>query len=373
MSIEKLPSGKWRAVVQHKGKKATSRAVPTRAEARTLEAHLTLNLGAKPKDGGHSVGEVVDGYIADGAGRLSPRTIVSYREGAGALPETFKARDVSGVSVLILDGLYSELRRDGMSEHKIAKAHKLLSASFTRAARYGWVMANPCKDAEKPKPVIKEINPPSFEQVGEIIAASEKVNPDLPSYLRVLSVTGMRRGEACGLRWEDWDFESNRVFVRRNLVENGREIVIRETKTGNKGKRRISVDKVTMGAMQALRARQATQADEHEMPAPVWCFSHDTGHEPWRPEYVTRAMGRLSDEFTLHDLRHFHATQLLANGTSVVNVSMRLGHSTSTLTLNTYAHWIPQQDQDAADMMGGLLDGVVLNTLDGGKTESPLS
>ena len=86
-------------------------------------------------------------------------------------------------------------------------------------------------------------------------------------------------------------------------------------------------------------------------------FSHDAGVTPWRPDYLSLAYGRLSKrEFRLHDLRHYHATQLLAAGVPVTTVSKRLGHTSTAVTLNTYGHWLPEQDREAADIIGRLLD-----------------
>jgi integrase len=59
----------------------------------------------------------------------------------------------------------------------------------------------------------------------------------------------------------------------------------------------------------------------------------------------------------LHDLRHLHATQLLAAGVPVRTVSGRLGHANAATTLNVYAHFLEASDRDAADVSGGLLDG----------------
>jgi hypothetical protein len=76
VSIEQLPSGKYRAVVRHGGAKRASEAVPTKAEARMLEAKLMLEMGSQPSiRERHSVGEVVSSYLADGSVRLSPATL----------------------------------------------------------------------------------------------------------------------------------------------------------------------------------------------------------------------------------------------------------------------------------------------------------
>ena len=85
------------------------------------------------------------------------------------------------------------------------------------------------------------------------------------------------------------------------------------------------------------------------------------GLDPWRPGYATLAFGRLRDELglegvRLHDLRHFNATNLLANGTDIRTVSGRLGHADASTTLNIYAHFVERADQEAASLVGSLLD-----------------
>jgi hypothetical protein len=103
-SIEKLPSGKYRAVVRHAGAKRATEAVATVAEARMLEAKLKLAMGGStaPRER-HTVGEVVAGYIADGASRLSPGTLDFYRKGLAALPEVFRVRQQRGRTPIALN------------------------------------------------------------------------------------------------------------------------------------------------------------------------------------------------------------------------------------------------------------------------------
>ena len=345
---------KFRAVVQLKGTKRHSHFVATRGEAKVLEAQLMLSMGGSPVQGAHTVAEVVAGYIADSAARLSPGTIDFYQKGEKALPSTFLARQVADVKPVVVDALYAELRADGASEHKIQKVHRLLSAAFERALRYEWLASNPCRLATKPRPHTEEINPPSSEQVVETIVKAEQVNEDLAVCLRLAAATGMRRGELVALQWRD--VGKGQITVRRSLVEDkSKNLHIRQTKTGTRGHRTIAVDPDTMLALDAVLERQAADALRTGIPPSIWCFTHEDLETPWRPDYLTTAYARLTDESTLHGLRHYHATQLLSNGVAVATVSHRLGHSSSAVTLNTYSHWIPSQDQDAADIIGGML------------------
>ena len=79
------------------------------------------------------------------------------------------------------------------------------------------------------------------------------------------------------------------------------------------------------------------------------------------PEYRVYPIGWVRkqaglDGVRLHDLRHLHATQLLAAGVPVRTVSGRLGHANAATTLNVYAHFLEASDRQAADVIGGLLD-----------------
>jgi integrase len=86
------------------------------------------------------------------------------------------------------------------------------------------------------------------------------------------------------------------------------------------------------------------------------------GSAPWRPGRITLAFGRISKRLgcegvRFHDLRHFTATQLLAAGVPVKTVSARLGHANPSTTLNIYAHHLEAADEEAANVLAGLLDG----------------
>lgn len=205
---------------------------------------------------------MIAGYISDGSNRLSPGSVDFYRDGEAAMPESFRTRPVGDVTPLVLDALYGELREAGASDHKVQKVHRLLSAAFNRAVRYGWMAANPCVQATKPKVSSPEIEPPTPEQVRSIVAAAEAVNEDLAVCLRLAAATGARRGEIVALTWAD--FNGERLTIRRSIVESDGRLVERRTKTGTKGHRTIAVDADTLEVVEGLRRRQRAIAGEHD-------------------------------------------------------------------------------------------------------------
>jgi len=173
-------------------------------------------------------------------------------------------------------------------------------------------------------------------------------------------MTGMRRGEALGLRWLDVDLEAGRLSVRRALVPTNREVVVSEPKTV-KGRRVIALDPGTVEVLKAQAARQLHEQNDWDE---AWVesglvFTQENG-SALDPESVTRYFRRavkksMLPSIRLHDLRHTHATLALQAGIHPKVVSERLGHATVSITLDTYSHAIPAMQEEAAALIAGLV------------------
>jgi integrase len=137
-------------------------------------------------------------------------------------------------------------------------------------------------------------------------------------------------------------------------------VVQTEGKTGKAGHRVVAIDADLVAELKAHRVAQVEMALAAGLPKPVWVFSHDAGVTPWRPDHVSREFRRLRDKagvpstVRLHDLRHFVATELLAAGVPLKVVSERLGHRQLSTTADTYGHYVPAADKEAADVMARL-------------------
>ena len=115
-----------------------------------------------------------------------------------------------------------------------------------------------------------------------------------------------------------------------------------------------------------LRAQRKHQLEERLLGGPEWVDSGLVFTMPdgrgWHPDVITRAFARLVERsglprIRLHDLRHSHATHLLAAGTNVRVTSERLGHASVAFTLDVYGHVLPGQQADAAAAVAALVDG----------------
>jgi integrase len=173
-------------------------------------------------------------------------------------------------------------------------------------------------------------------------------------------MAGLRRGEACGLRWDDVDLEQGRLSVRRALIPHEDEVIVSEPRTA-RGRRVIALDADTVEALKSQPARQI--ADQKKW-RDAWTdsgyvFTKENG-EPLHPQTVSRSFEQALVEarlprIRLHDLRHTHATLALRARIHPKVVSERLGHATVSITLDTYSHAIPAMQEEAAERIAGLV------------------
>jgi len=278
---------------------------------------------------------------------------------------TVKLQKLSGSQV---NALYAKLAdtgkkdgKTGLSPMTIHHVHACLHKACKDAVRWGHISRNPLDAADPPRKKgdgTKEMQTWSREQLKAFLhaCADERLSP----LWHTIAMTGMRRGEALGLRWSDVDLENARLAVRRALIPISREVVVSEPKTA-KGRRVVALDPSTI---EVLKAQAARQLDEQSDWDEAWVdsglvFTAENG-AALDPESVTRyfrqAVKRsMLPSIRLHDLRHTHATLALQAGIHPKVVSERLGHATVSITLDTYSHAIPAMQEEAAALIADLV------------------
>jgi integrase len=180
--------------------------------------------------------------------------------------------------------------------------------------------------------------------------------------LRLTATTGMRRGEVLGLRWRDSDLDAGVVQVVQQRVRGIDGMTYGPPKTA-RGKRSINLDPLTRADLREHRRRQLEDrmafGPGYEDADLVFARADGT---PMDPDVVSATFERLSrrlglPRIRLHDLRHTHATLALSAGIHPKVVQERLGHSSVSVTMDTYSHAIPAMQADAADRIAALVDG----------------
>jgi integrase len=262
-----------------------------------------------------------------------------------------------------LDDYYALLSKErGLSPATIRHVHAVFRGAFGQAVKWGILPMNPAAATSPPKLRSREINPPAIADVKRMLELADEDGPEYGALLRVLTATGARRGEVCGLRWSDLDLSTRTLSIKRSIASVAGGTVVKDTKTH--ASRRIALDDATVAVLDEQRRRleERASACEVELDPDGYVFTEAAdGTDPLHPDTITGRFTRVRkqaglDGVRLHDLRHLHATQLLAAGVPVRTVSGRLGHANAATTLNVYAHFLEASDRQAADVIGGLLD-----------------
>lgn len=159
--------------------------------------------------------------------------------------------------------------------------------------------------------------------------------------------TGLRRGEALGLKWEDVDFKKGKIRVVRSLAQTkDKGLFLKDVKTQS-SKRQVSISPFLIKKLQEHKEKQQKYYGELEL---VFTSLEGTFKDP---RNLLRDFNRLTKDAglpkcTIHDLRHLHATQLMINGINPKVVQERLGHSRVAVTLDLYSHVNEDLQIDAA-------------------------
>ena len=333
----------------------------SRDDAERELARVVSDENASRTVGGRSpVVELLEAWFAASAPGWSPTTVRQTRSVMDCyLIPAYRDVIVSEVSTSMIDATYAKLRRCGgaggrsLALGTIARIHVVLRSAFAQAVRWGWVWDNPVERTHKIVVVPAEIDPPTPGELRSLLDHVECRDRQLYVFLVLAAVTGARRAQLLGLRWNNINMGHGRLSFRAGWVEGPDG----PTLTATKSKRAHVVD-VDPDAFAVLVEHAVTVAGTAARDGFV--FSDDHGATAWKPSRVTHAFLRHRRaaslrQFRLHDLRHFMATRMLDAGIPVVTVARRLDHRRPSTTFDRYAHAIPGRDVAASATLWHIL------------------
>ena len=262
-----------------------------------------------------------------------------------------------------INALYADMQLPAASGRRLSAAsvrrvHATLHRALADAVRWQLLPRNPAATADPPRAPRPEMKVWTAEHLRGFLGVT--ADHQLHVLFAFYAFTGVRRGEALALRWEDVDLEGARASVRRSVVPVDHALVFGEPKT-HKGRRSIALDPDLVVSLRAHRRRQLAERilmgqtyEDHDL-----VFARADG-TPLHPEYVSRTFARLVRQSSLpairlHDLRHTHATLALSAGVAPRVLSDRLGHSAIAVTADVYQHVLPDLDADAAARIARLV------------------
>ena len=259
---------------------------------------------------------------------------------------------LSQFKALHVKGLYSSLAEAGVTAALQRKIGTTLTIALNAAVNLDLIPANPAEKVRKPradKAEVEVLDPP---QVRAFLKAA-KTERLYPFYVTALD-SGARPGELFALRWPDIDFKGGFLSITKSLEDLSGTLRVKDVKTG-KSRRRVDL---SPGTLSVLAAHRKAMLAAGRIDAPVF---HDSDGGYLRISNLRRnsfkstlKRAKLPD-VKLYALRHTCATLLLVADVPAKVVSERLGHSSVTLTLDTYSHVLPTMQKKAADVMGRFL------------------
>ena len=213
-----------------------------------------------------------------------------------------------------------------MAKSTIHGIHSILSGAFEAAMRWEWTDRNPVRSAKPPTIRRQTIMATSPEAVAKVIAAARAYSDALGLYLWLVVVTGVRRGELCGLQLRDVDLDRGQVHAAFNYVVRAGQRIRKDTKTHQD--RWLAINPVTCALIASYLAEIKAElaAVDAELRDDAYLFSNDPAHaRPWNPDWVTHrvadAAATAGVELDIKGGRHYTASQLLAGGFDLRNTA----------------------------------------------------
>ncbi len=246
----------------------------------------------------------------------------------------------------------------GLAPKTILEHHRVISTILSQAVKEGLISSNIAQRATPPKIPKHEMKTFEVEEVQAILEALKTEPLKWQVMTNLLIATGARRGEICGLRWENVDWENNRVYLCENRVYTAKTGAISTTlKTGEN--RYVSVSPHVMEMLREWRIEQNSTFLRLGIFPSGYVLTADNG-QPMHPDSPTTWLKKFSKRHDLppihpHKFRHTQASLLIAEGVDILTVSKRLGHSKVSTTMDIYAHALAKSDEEASNTINDLI------------------
>jgi len=314
-----------------------------------------------------TINDAIQGWKQNGWQDLSPNTVRGY-EGVWRrnIHDSIGGRRIATLSPYDIECYFRDLKAAGAGYTTVRLARALLNRSCRLARKWsGNVLPNPVSDTELPtwgpaeRP--KAVRSPEPHEVLALLEEARVAEVRVAVMIRLVAATGMRRGEACAVRWNDIDTVGGTVKIDEGVISTPTGAAARQPKTRS-STRKVALDKATLAEISGLKREQEALADPCGLgiTPESFVFSFEPGGAvPPHPDYISHSFARIrskagvASDIHLHSLRHFHATQI-DSVISEAQKQVRLGWSTVQMARH-YTDGVPEEDRRAADHIGRLL------------------
>jgi integrase len=336
------------------------------------------------KDGGYvdaskmTLGEWLTEWFAASQSRFRPSTRVRFE---GIIRKDLQSSPIGAVPIQKLRSTHLEqyYASATVSTSTLALHHSILHQALRKATKDRLIAANPMVDLDhKPRRTREKVSEDAQKhawtaiEARAFLAAARAAGPQPAAFYALALDSGARKGELCGLTWTNLDLDAGKMRIVQQLLTPGPEPTFGPTKTGRP--RTVSLAPVTLELLRTHKRHQAElkmvnrthYLDRGLVFSKEWSDVRKRGEFLGQPlqmnnlgqrEFAKLIKAAGVKPIKFHGLRHSCATLLLQAGQPVHVVSERLGHSKVSMTMEVYAHVLPDMQKDAAAQLGALLHG----------------
>ncbi len=340
---------------------------PTKREVEALATQMLASI----QNGGFSeadakrltVGQYLTRWLASLDGTVRPSTQERYTDVMRRHVAPIVGRvQLSKLSSLDVQNLYANRLAAGLSPTTVNLIHNVLHRALKQAVRWGLLLRNPTEMVDSPREKTPEFVVWNENQVSVFLAVT--ISDEWAALWRLALLTGMRRGEILGLKWEDVDLARGVLAVKRTLSRGAKGAYTFGTPKTAHGRRSIALPPSVVESLKSHRRKQLegrlVLGEAYQDKDLV--FANTLG-EPLHPNSLAHRFHQLTKQaglprIRIHDLRHTSATLMLANGVHPKIAQERLGHADVSMTLNRYSHVTMDMQRDAADQLDTMISGV---------------
>lgn len=264
----------------------------------------------------------------------------------------FAEKALADISAYDVDTFFTQKIQSGYSSSYIRDMYKLLNPAFDQAVRWKLIKENPAGEADIPSVQHKKME--IWESPEEMYTFLEAAKVEKLYIFFLLGVTtGARRGELLGLKWGNIDLIEGTMRIRRSLTRQegiGLEFGLTKSEAGD---RMIGLSQEVIEELRRHKVEQDAWKhsikDEYQDHDLVVCTPLG---KPMDPRNTNRVMERIIKKsgvkrIRLHDMRHTHASHLIAGGLDAVSTAHRMGHRDPAVTLSVYSKPTDKEDQGA--------------------------
>ena len=381
-TIRKRNDGRWEAriIIGHKndGSPMYKSAFAKTQKSALKQLHQLLDLYRDidlTEECRMTLGEWMDKWLDEYMiFTIKENTIKGYRSQIDHQIKPFIGhKQLASLTTADIQKFYNKIKKEGrvhphpihghvLSDSMVRKIHMMLHEAMEVAVRERYIVRNPTDNTTIPKKTTTEKQVLDDSQLNRFLEAIQG-EPYWHDFFYVEVMTGLRRGEICGIKWSDIDFNEGTLCIKRSVsTKEGGGVSIGETKT-DAGVRTI----IMPPSVATLLWKKRSDAINE------WVFPHYTNpSDPLHPSSAYKKLKTLLKRLELpllrfHDLRHTFATQATDGGVDPKTLAGILGHTDASFTLDTYTHVTSDMQRGASAIVNNMMQQFLITEENNGE------